>query len=408
MRSIVVVGAGVAGVNAIETLRRRGYDGRLTLVGAEPEPPYNRPALSKELLTGEFAEDDIALTTAERLADLQVEPLLPGTVRSLDTGARRLALADGGLDYDGLIVATGSTPVYPSGWPELPGVHTLRTLEDARAIRERMEDGRPTVVIVGAGFIGCEIAAAARHHGLDTTIVESRALPLQRALTAELAEPVARLHRDHGVRLRCGIGVRRLLGTGRVEKVELTDGTRLDADLVVVGVGARPATGWLTGSVLEAADGVPTDPTLRTRVPNVYAAGDVARWPNPWDGGTLRVEHWTSAREQGVLAAANLLDPAGSRPYTAVPYVWSDQFGRRLQLAGATDRGEPRFLPDPTGAGPAGADPAADGFLAALIDHGIVIGAVGLNRPRQFTRLRRMVGKGLAFSELAVRWGAAA
>lgn len=398
MNNVTIVGASVAGVSAVETLRKQGYDGAVTLVSAERELPYNRPPLSKELLTGELDEDDIRLIGADRLVALEITAVLGAIAFSLDTTARIVRTTGGDIHYDGLIIATGSAPVRPRRWPELEGVHTLRSLDDAHAIRAAMTTGRPRVVVIGAGFIGCEIASAARHHGLSTTIVETRPLPLQRAIGSTLAEPIARLHHDHGVRLRCGVGVRRLLGSARVEKVELTDGSALDADLVVIGVGAVPVTDWLVGSGLEIADGVVTDRTLRASAPDVYAAGDVARWRRG-AAGSVRVEHWTNATEQGARAAANLLDPASAQPYAGVPYVWSDQHGRRIQLAGATGWGEPRFL-----AG--GAD--EDGYLAVLVDDGAVLGAVGLNRTREFRRIRRLLDAHTAWADIARQsWSAA-
>ncbi|WP_454197325.1 NAD(P)/FAD-dependent oxidoreductase [Nocardia sp. Marseille-Q1738] len=379
MKEVVVVGAGVAGISALQALRGRGYEGRLTLVGDEPEQPYNRPPLSKELLTGELSDDDIRLVSDGQLAELEVEPLLGHAAQTLDADRRTITTSAGDIHYDGLILATGSAPVWPTGWAVLDGVHTLRSLADAHAIRAAMTHGNPRVVVIGGGFIGCEIASAARGYGLETTIVEAGGL-LGRALIPVLAEPLARLHRDHGVRLRCGIGVRRLLGSARVEQVELADGSTLPADLVIVGVGARPVTGWLAGSPLAGPDGVATGPTLRTVLPGVYAAGDIAR-RHPEYGPPQRVEHWTNALDQGVLAAENLLAPAEAEPYTAAPYVWSDQHGQRLQLAGDTHHGELHML-----------GRQDDGYLAVLIADGRRQGVVGLNRVREFGRERRKLG----------------
>jgi NADPH-dependent 2,4-dienoyl-CoA reductase/sulfur reductase-like enzyme len=393
---IVVVGAGVAGVSAAEALRHRGYDGRLTLISAEREHPYNRPPLSKELLTGELDEDDIRLIPDDEWAGLGID-FVPGVLaKGLDPDARVLATTVGGVAYDRLIIATGSAAVRPAGWDLMSGVHTLRSLSDAQAIRDEMTHGQPSVVVIGGGFIGCEIASAARKHGLSVTIVEAEPLPLWRALGSVLAKPVARLHEDHGVRLLCETSVRRLVGSGRVEAVEFADGSRLAADLVVIGVGAAPMTGWLAGTPLHAAGGVPTDATLRTEVPEVYAIGDAARWRSPGGSTTLRMEHWTTAREHGALAAANLLDPSAAREYTAIPYVWSDQHGQRLQLAGATGRGQPRFVPDARSDG---------GYLAVLVEDGVVIGMAGLGRTGDFARLRRLVGTGAPFSAVSDHLG---
>ncbi|WP_416979676.1 NAD(P)/FAD-dependent oxidoreductase [Streptomyces sp. T028] len=388
--NIVVVGGSVAGVQALQTLRASGYDGRLTLVGADPELPYNPTPLSKELLTGEMDEDDVRLLVDEEYEDLQVDLRLGTPAQALDLTERKVHVGPSRLAYDGLIIATGSEAVRPRGWFDLEGVHTLRSLDEARRINQAMNSGSPSVAIVGAGFIGLEIAAAARHHGLDVTVVEAAPSPLQRAVPAALAAPVVRLHRDSGVRVLCGVGVARLVGSGRVDKVELTDGTVLDADLVVVGVGARPATGWLTGSGLALDDGIVTDATLLTSAPGVYAVGDAARWTGP-DGRTIRVEHWTNAREHGRRAALNLIDPQSAEPYAGVPYVWSDQFGQRFQLAGTAHAEDLYFL---------SGSPEDETYVALLGDGNKVVGAVGFGgHPRQFTKARRLVTAGTPWPE---------
>lgn len=390
---IVIVGASVAGVCAVETLRKEGYDGEVTLLDTDVELPYNRPPLSKELLTGDLDEDDVRLVTTEQLAALRVEALLGTAARSLDVDRRLVGTSEGDIGFDGLIIATGSAPLRPRGWPSLVGVHALRSLDDARRIRAGMTNGDPSVVVVGGGFIGCEVAASARAHGLDTTIVEAQPLPLQRALGPAFAEPIVRLHRDHGVRLLCGVGVQRLLGSRRVEQVELADGTLLQADLVVLGVGAAPVTGWLVGSGLEITDGVATDCMLRTHVPGVYAAGDVARWPYR-RSGLIRVEHWTNAKEQGARAAVNLLRPDATKPYVGEPYVWSHQYGRHLQIAGGIHSGQIRFLRG---------GPDEEAYLALLVDDGLVAGAVGLDCGRDFGRARRLVAEATPWSTLESR-----
>ncbi|WP_369029614.1 NAD(P)/FAD-dependent oxidoreductase [Streptomyces adonidis] len=395
LSNIVVVGGSVAGVQALETLRAAGYDGRLTLVGADPELPYNPTPLSKELLIGEMEEDEVRLISEDDLADLRVDLHLGTPANSLDPASRKLGVGASHLPYDGLIIATGSQAVRPRGWFGLDGVHTLRTLDDARRIKEAMSTGSPSVVVVGAGFIGCEIAAAARHFGLDVTLVEAAPSALQRAVRPDLAEPVVRLHRANGVRVTCGVGVARLLGTDRVDKVELTDGTVLDADLVVVGIGAVPATGWLADSGLAVDDGVVTDATLRTSAAGVYAVGDAARWPRPGTDETIRVEHWTNAREQGRRAALNLLDPGAAEPYSGVPYVWSDQFGQRFQLAGTARAEHVHFLDG---------GPEEESYLAVLGDGDTVVGAVGFGGNfRQFNRARRLVAGGASWSETVGR-----
>lgn len=388
---IVVVGGSVAGVGALRALRGAGYDGRLTLVGADPELPYNPTPLSKELLSGEMDEDDIRLIAPEEFEELEVDVLLGSPAEALDPAAREVHVSGARLPYDGLVIATGSEAVRPTGWFGLAGVHTLRTLDDARRVKQTMSTGRPSVVVVGAGFIGCEIAAAARHFGLPVTLVEAAPWPLQRAVPAELAAPVVRLQRANGVRVVVGTGVVRFLGSDRVDKVELTDGSLLDADLVVVGIGAVPATRWLAGSGLAVDDGVITDATLRTSVPGVYAAGDAARWPSPWTGRPVRVEHWTNAQDQGRRAALNLLDPEVAESYTELPYVWSDQFGERFQIAGTAHADHVRFLSG-------GSD--QDSFLALVGDGEAVVGAVGFGvSQRQFNVARRLAVAGTSWAE---------
>jgi NADPH-dependent 2,4-dienoyl-CoA reductase/sulfur reductase-like enzyme len=331
---IVVVGASLAGLRAVESLRGLGHVGALTLVGAEPHLPYDRPPLSKQLLAGEWEPGRVQLRSAEHLAGLGVELRLGEQAAALDLDARAVALAGGDrVPFDGLIVATGARPRMLPGAPDLEGLHTLRTLDDALAIREALDRGE-RLVVVGAGFIGSEVAATASTRGADVTLVEALPVPLGRVLGEEMGIRYAELHRRNGVDLRLGVGVEAIEGAEHVEEVRLSDGTTIEADLVVVGIGVQPNTEWLAGSELELDDGVVCDATLRA-APDVYAAGDVARWPHPLFGGLDRVEHWTNAAEQGHAAARNLL--AGedeAEPFGAVPYFWSDQHGSKLQLLG--------------------------------------------------------------------------
>jgi 3-phenylpropionate/trans-cinnamate dioxygenase ferredoxin reductase subunit len=334
-RTIVVVGASLAGLRAAEALRSEGFDGRLVLVGDEPHRPYDRPPLSKHVLAGTRTADDAALPMAE---DFEAEWELGVPAAALDVGARRLTLADGRqLDYDGLVVATGATPRRISSIPDVPGVHVLRTLDDCEALRADL-DARPRrVVVVGAGFIGCEVAATARSAGLEVSLVEPLEAPVVRGLGVAMGMVVADLHREHGVDLRLGVGVEGLRHGTRAEGVTLTDGTTLDADVVVVGVGVVPNTAWLAGSGLTVTDGVVCDATCLA-APGVVAAGDVARWPHPTHG-ELRIEHWDNAQDQGAHAARTLLaDLAGGtgEPYAPLPWFWSDQYDRKIQVAGRT------------------------------------------------------------------------
>ncbi|MGH9074026.1 MAG: NAD(P)/FAD-dependent oxidoreductase, partial [Acidimicrobiales bacterium] len=333
--TVVVVGASLAGLRAVETLRRDGFAGRLFLVGAEEHfPPYDRPPLSKEVLTGAWEPERARL----RIDDgLDVELLLGRRAVALDLGRREVTLAGGeALGFDGLVVATGAAPRRLAGVDDgLGGVAVLRTVEDCLALRDEL-DKEPAVVVIGAGFIGCEVASACRSRGLEVTVVEALPLPLVRVLGQEMSEMVVGLHRDHGVGFRLGVPVAGLRGSGRVEEVLLGGGTALPADLVVVAMGVVPETGWLAGSGLAIGDGVLLDESCTAvGVDRVVAAGDVARWHNPVFGESMRVEHWTNAAEQGEAAASSLLrGREAAEAFRPVPYFWSDQHGSRIQFVG--------------------------------------------------------------------------
>ncbi len=330
----VVVGASLAGLRAVEA----------TMIGAEPHLPYDRPPLSKEFLDATDGSGQLTAPTfrdAAHYADgLNVTLRLGQPATGLDTAAREVIVGDNRVPYSALVIATGASPRPLPGADQMSGVHTLRTLDDARAIRGALDRGARTIVI-GAGFIGSEIASAARKRGNEVTVVEALPTPLARAVGVPMGRAIAELHRGSGTPLICGTAVLEVLGTGHVSGVRLADGRTLPADLVVVGIGAIPATSWLAGSGLPVDDGIVCDATLNAGVPGVYAAGDVARWPNGLFGGRLqRLEHWTSAAEQGATAARNALTPADATPYTTVPYFWSDWYENRIQFAGIPDADE--------------------------------------------------------------------
>src|SRR6478752_6839786 len=334
LQTVVVVGASLAGLRATEALRRDGYDGRLVLIGAEPHLPYDRPPLSKQLLAGEWEAQDLALRRAE-YDELQLDLRLGVRATALDAAAKVLTLDPGDgtrqeLAFDGALLATGATPRTLPNTPDLEGIFVLRTVDDALDLRARL-DSNPRVVVVGAGFIGSEVAATCRGRGLQVTVLEALPAPLVRGLGETLGMVCGELHRDHGVDLRLGVGVAAIEGDGRVERVRLDDGATVEADIVVVGVGVAPVTEWLEGSGLTLDNGVVCDETLLA-APGVVAAGDVARWPNRRFGETMRVEHWENAQEQGEHAARTLL--GRSEPYQPVPWFWSDQYDRKIQLAG--------------------------------------------------------------------------
>ncbi|WP_406814715.1 NAD(P)/FAD-dependent oxidoreductase [Mycobacterium sp. M23085] len=341
LRQVVVVGAGVAGSRAAETLRQEGYDGDLTIVGAERQAPYHRPPLSKKLLTGEVHRAGVDLAPQ---FELDARVLRGASALKLDMAARTVHVRDENRDlalqFDGLVIASGAVPREWPGGPVPDGVLLLRTVEDCLAIRQRLR-ARPRVVVVGGGFIGAEVAASCRSLGLDVVLVEKAESPLLAALGKEMAPYWAQLHRDHGVDLRVGAGVDAFVGNGRVEAVRLTDGSQVPADLVILGLGVTPATDWLDGTGLRVDDGVICAATGAVEgdaadVP-VVAAGDVARWWHPLYERHLRTEHWDDAGRQGAAAARTLLagrDRADA--YDELPYFWSDQYDVKVQMLGVT------------------------------------------------------------------------
>ncbi|MBP2367628.1 NAD(P)/FAD-dependent oxidoreductase [Pseudonocardia parietis] len=336
---LVIVGASLAGLRAAEAARDAGHEGPVTLVGAESHLPYDRPPLSKAYLD-EAAEPAVHFREERHLRDaLGIDLVLGEPASGLEPDTREVLVGARRIPYDGLVIATGARARLLPGAEGATGVQALRTLDDAIAVRAALDAGARTVVI-GAGFIGSEVASAARKRGLPVTIVEAQGTPLVRAIGSEMGTALSALHAAHGTDLRCGVGVAGVESAdGRVTGVRLTDGTTVPADLVVAGIGADPATGWLEGSGVEVDNGVVADETLATALPGVYAAGDVVRWRNPlFDdgpaGGLMRIEHWTSAAEQGAVAARNALLPAAAAPYQTVPYFWSDWYSSRIQFVG--------------------------------------------------------------------------
>ncbi|WP_327410281.1 FAD-dependent oxidoreductase [Streptomyces sp. NBC_01281] len=388
MRTVTVVGASLSGLYAARELRAQGFDGRLVIVGAEPRLPYDRPPLSKDFLTGHAGEDQLALTDAEESAQLDAAWLLGVGARGLDTRGRAVVLGDGRtVPTDGVVVATGASARRLPG-DGLPGVHTLRTLDDARALRAELTAGPRRVVVVGGGFVGAETASSCIALGHDVTIVEVAPLPLVPQLGPEMAAVCAALHRRAGTHLVTGAAVAgfRAGGAahGAVTGVELRDGRVLPADVVIVGIGAVPNTGWLADSGLHLQDGVVCDAGCATALPNVVAVGDVARV------GGIRAEHWTSATEQPRAAVASLLAGRTVESARPLPYFWSDQYGARIQFAGRrhpadTVRIVEGYLDD-------GA-PTADGVLALYERGDRTTAVLSVNRPRPFLRVRRELAR---------------
>ena len=377
---VVIVGASAAGLTTAETLRARGYDRALTLIGDEPHPPYDRPPLSKQVLAGAWEPHQVVLRDEHALHALDVQLLLGRAALGLDTARRRVLLNGGaGVDYDALVIATGAAPRRLPG-SELAGVHTLRTLDDALELRARLLD-RPRVVVVGAGFLGAEVAAVARQTGLEVTLVDPLPVPMRRQLGHRIGALIAGLHRDHGVVVRCGVGVSRLRhAAGRVTAVELADHTVLDADLVVMAVGCAAATGWLTGSSLHVGNGVECDAHCRA-APGIYAAGDVASWHNTHFGIRMRVEHRLNASEQAIAAAGNLL--GDQRPFAPVPYFWTDQYDTKIQAHGIFPLDADIQILD--------GHPDERRFVAAYGHNGTVVGVLGWNSPRELRARRQLV-----------------
>jgi NADPH-dependent 2,4-dienoyl-CoA reductase/sulfur reductase-like enzyme len=323
----VVVGAGLGGLRTAEELRQHGYDGALTLIGAEAHPPYSRPPLSKEILRGEKPPETAHLREQSTYDDLELELRLGQRAAALDPANHSVTLHDGeAVPYDRVVIATGATPRTLPGI-EGPSVYALRTLDDCVALRDRLA-ARPRVVIVGAGFIGSEVASSTRMLGCDVTVVEMMSAPLVHALGPDVAAACADLQRQAGVDLRCNVGVTAVQGGS----VHLDDGTTIAADVVVVGIGVRPDLDWLTGSGLTIDNGIVCDATCAA-APNVFAVGDVARWHNELFGEPMRLEHWTNATEQAGAVARNVL---GERTaFAPVPYFWSDQFDTKIQVLGS-------------------------------------------------------------------------
>jgi NADPH-dependent 2,4-dienoyl-CoA reductase/sulfur reductase-like enzyme len=381
MRTVAVVGASLAGLAAVRALREQSYGGRIVVIGDEPYRPYDRPPLSKDFLTGACTAADLALEGSTE--ELDVDWRLGSAAVGLDPHTRTVTLAGGDeVTADGVVLATGARARQLPGAEHLAGVHTLRTLDDALALRASLVVGA-RLVVIGAGFIGAEVASSARSVGLDVTVVEALPTPLAAVLGTELGGVCAGLHADHGVRLLTGVGVAGLIGTGRVTAVELADGTRLPADIVVVGIGALPNVEWLDGSGLELRGGIVTDEICSTGIPGVVATGDCALSPDPYLGAAVRSEHWTHALEQPATAVATLL---GARPEAPVraPYFWSEQYGVRIQFAGHRRDGDTVHVVE--------GDPDARSFLAVYSRDDSPVAVLAMNQPKLFTRWRRQLG----------------
>lgn len=332
-RSVAVVGAALAGVRTAQALRDVGFDGRITLVGAEAHEPYDRPPLSKQVLSGAWPAERASLTTSEALAGLGVELRLGSRATAVEAGSVRL---DDGeqVPFTDLVIATGVSARRLPDQPDTPSVQVLRTLDDSLQLKGNLERAQ-SLLVIGGGFIGAEVASVARGLGVAVTMVEALSQPFARVLGEAVAGRCADLHREHGVRIVTNARIAHLADRGGTVTVDLEDGTRLEADCALVGVGTVPNTQWLRSSPIPAENGIPCDASGRVEgTPNVYAVGDVAAWQDPVTGLRRRVEHWTSATEQARVVAEAMTGRRPAPGASLLPYFWSDQYKTKLQMVG--------------------------------------------------------------------------
>jgi len=368
-QTYVIVGASLAGAKAAETLRAEGFEGRLLLVGAEAERPYERPPLSKEYLRGEAGREKVYVHDADFYAEHDIELELGRRVVDLDVSRSELTLdGEERVRYDRLLLTTGAEPRrLPVPGADLEGVLYLRSVEDSDALRERLDRGG-ALVVVGAGWIGAEVAASARQRGLEVTVLDPLAVPLERVLGGEVGAIYRDVHADHGTRLLMGTGVKAFEGGAAVERVRTSDGRELECDFVVVGVGVEPRTELAAKAGLTLDNGIAVDERLRTSAPGVFAAGDVANAYHPFYGERIRVEHWANALNQGPAAARSML--GGDAPYDRLPYFFSDQYDVGMEYSGfarAWDRVVLR------------GDPASREFIAFWLAGDRVVAGMNLN-----------------------------
>jgi len=383
VRRVTIIGASLAGLRAAETLRSRGYDGALTLVGDERHRPYDRPPLSKQVLDGTWTPEQTFFRQKDGYDPLALDLRLGVRATSLDLRAKRVTLADGGwTDYDRLIIATGARVRTLPGIVGRPGLLVLRTLDDAVVLRGELERAR-RVAIVGMGFIGLEVASACRSRSVDVVAVELLPVPLAPIVGPAVGEMLVAMHADHGVDVRTGVTVTDIYGESRVAGIVLSDGSRVDADVVVVGIGVVPNTDWLEGSGLTLDNGIVCDGAGEA-APDVYAAGDVARMANAWHGDFPRIEHWTNAVEQGVHVAEQLLGaPDRGTGFSSVPYFWSDQYDRKIQFIGRARPHDEMLVVDGS---------VAERRLTALYRRGDrLVACLTVNQPRALIKYRKLL-----------------
>ena len=387
---VLIVGGGLGAVRTAEELRREGYPGPITIVGAEERLPYDRPPLTKEVLRGD--RDDTTLEPQEFYDEHDIMLRLGLAAERVDTAGRTVTLTGGTvLGYDQLVIATGLRPRRIPAFGDLDGIHVVRTFEDSLAVRGAAAAARRAVVI-GAGFIGCEAAASLRTLGVDVVLVEPQSTPLASVLGERIGGLVARLHRDNGVDVRSGVGVAEVRGAGRVESVVLGDGTEFDADLVVLGVGSRPVTEWLAGSGvdLDGADGgVLCDAAGRTSAPKVWAVGDVAFWRGR-EGHQVRMEHWSNVVTQVRLMVPAMLGRESLHDVTVPAYFWSDQYDVKIQCLGEPEATDVVHLVEDDG----------HKFLAYYERDGVLAGVVGGGRPGTVMGVRAKIAAGAPIADV--------
>ena len=365
----MIVGASLAGAKAAETLRDEGFAGRVVLIGAEADRPYERPPLTKDYLRGESEREKGYVHADGFYAEREIELMTGTTVTALDPAGARITLADGReLGYGRLLLTTGAEPrrlTIPGA--DLDGVHYLRTIEDCDALRERLGPGR-SVAVVGAGWIGAELAASARQLGAEVTVIEPASVPLERVLGPEVGAVYRDVHREHGVNLMLGTGVEALEGDGTVQRVRASDGSVVECDLVAVGIGVTPRVELAEAAGLETSNGIVVDERLRTSAPEIFAAGDVANAWHPLYERHVRVEHWANALNQGPAAARSMLGQDVA--YDRVPYFFSDQYDVGMEYSGyATDWDRVVFR----------GDPGSREFIAFWLRDGRVLAGMNVN-----------------------------
>ena len=388
-QTYVIAGASLTGAKAAETLREEGFEGRVVLVGAENERPYERPPLSKDYLRGEVGREKVYVHDEGFYANHDIELLLGRTAERLDMSSSELEL-DGGerLSYDRLLLATGAEPRRLSiPGAELDGVLYLRSVEDSDILRERLDRGGE-VVVVGAGWIGAEVAASARQRGLEVTVLDPLTVPLERVLGAEVGAIYRDIHSDHGTRMLMGTGVEAFEGDGAVERVRTSDGRELQCDFVVVGVGVGPRTELAAQAGIAIDNGIPVDEFLETSAPGIFAAGDVANAHHPSYGARIRVEHWANALNQGPAVARNMLGHGGT--YERLPYFFSDQYDVGMEYTGfARDWDRVVFR----------GDPAEREFVAFWIAEDRVVAGMNVNVWDVTDSIKRLISERVAVDD---------